>query len=72
MTRLTLILLLALGLLSQVGCAHRPAAHRPGVVKVLPPGHRSVHVNGRKYFLHQGTYYQPKGRGFVKVRGPMR
>jgi hypothetical protein len=73
MTRLALVLLLALGLLTQLGCAHRrPVVHRHGVLKVLPHGHKSVHVNGRKYFLHKGVYYQPRKGGYTVVRGPLR
>jgi hypothetical protein len=72
MARFALTLLL-LGLLTQLGCAHRRAAgHRPEIVKVLPHGHRPAQVNGRKYAPHNGTCYQPKGRGFVVVRGPLR
>ena len=49
------------------------AAYSPGYsVSTLPQGYRTEVVRGTRYYIHENTYYRPRGNGYVVVEQPGR
>lgn len=47
------------------------STYHPGyVAHTLPPGYRTVVVDGSSYYVHGDTYYQPRGDRYVVVNTP--
>jgi hypothetical protein len=41
-----------------------------GQIRRLPPGYRTVVVDGDNYYQHNGTYYRRQSGGYVVVKAP--
>ncbi len=70
-------LFLIVGALAVGGCVepygYTQTTYRTGYeLNTLPPGHRTVNIDGTRYYTHNDTYFRPRGNSYVVVDSPRR